>query len=425
MAKGFGRAWCVLLSFFTLSFPITLKEAEKLALKHFYELKVEKIEVEKRAQERLEKFGKFLPTLNLEASFNLSKKQSFTFNLPSLPPQEFTFQKGSYPKFTLQLVQELYDLRNFREYEIAREREDLQKFMVREKRNEVLFKLRKAYINALKAKAVVDIYRKHEELVKAHLRDVKELYKEGIVAFKDLLETKVKLYDVREKLAKAQADYSKSLSYLSYLTGVRVDDVEPVKTESTKLSELPEEELIGELRRNRPVLLYMKGNLELSERYVELARSSFYPVAVFEAVYQRTEESDLFPKDRYLVSFAFRWNLFSGLRRFRALELSRLAKRQAYERYRDLEKKLILELKSVLEDIKAVRARVELARQQLQDAKEHLRIAREKFRAGLGTNTEVLDAQSYLITAENTLRIGEYDLLLESFKLREVIGYER
>ncbi|RLJ71222.1 outer membrane protein TolC [Hydrogenivirga caldilitoris] len=424
MERGFKRAWCILLSFVVVSFSIDLREAENLALKNFSELKIERLESEKKTQERLESFGRFLPTLNLEASFNLAKKQSFTF--PLSPPQEITFQKGSYTKFNLQAVQELFNLKNFREYEIARKAESLQELLVAERENEVLYRLREAYINSLKAKAVVEIYKEHEELVQAHLRDVQELYKEGVVAFKDILETKVRLYEVKEKLAKAEADYVKSLQYLSYLTGVEVKEVKPIEDrEKPDLTELSRQELFEALLENRPILKYMKGNLELSESYVELARSSFYPVAVLEAVYQRTEESDIFPKDRYLISFAFRWNLFSGFRRFRALELSELTKRQTYERYRDTEQRLALELDGVLEDIKAVKAKIELARQQLEDAKEHLRIAQEKFKAGLGTNTEVLDAQNYLITAENTLRINEYELLLQRFRLLRVVGYER
>ncbi|WP_457599956.1 TolC family protein [Hydrogenivirga sp.] len=425
MERGIGRAWCLLLSLVALSFSITLEEAERLVKQNFYELKIERLESDKKTQERLERLGRFFPTLNLEASFNLSKKQSFTFSLPPAPPQEFVFQKGSYPKFTLQLVQELFNLRNFREYEISLKEEELHTFLVKEKESQAIFKVREAYINSLKAKTLVNIYRKHEELVLVHLRDVQALYKEGIVAFKDILETKVKLYDVREKLTKARANYKKSLQYLSYLTGRRVDGVEELSTAIVEeLSRLRKPQLLEAMLSERAILKYLRGTLRLSERYVDLSRSSFYPTAVLEAVYQRTEESDLFPKDRYLVSFAFRWNLFSGFRRFRALELSKLAQRQIQERYRDTEEKLKLELEGVLEDIDAVRAKVELARRQLEDAKEHLRIAGEKFKAGLGTNTEVLDAQSYLITAENTLKIGEYDLLLKYFKLAEVIGYE-
>jgi outer membrane protein TolC len=425
MAKGLGRAWCLILSTFIFSFSISLEEAERLALRNFHGLKIERLEERKKAVEREERFGRFLPNVNLEASFNLSKKQSFSLSAPSMPPTEFVFQKGSYPKFTLQLVQEIFNLRNYREYEIARRKEKLQKLLLEEKERETLFRVREAYINALKSKALIEIQRQHLELVKAHLRDVKELYREGIVAFKDVLETQVKLYEVKEKLTHAEAGYRKALKLLSYLVGKEVKDIEPINPEGfTSLLELSRDELKSMLER-RALLRFLRESANLSKDYVYLSEASFYPTFVMEVFYQRTEESDLFPKDRYLISLAFRWNLFSGLRRFKAVELSRLTHRQAVERYVDTRKKLEMELDSILEDIKASKSRIELAKKQLEDAREHFRIAQEKYRAGLGTNTEVLDAQSYLITAKNTLRINEHDLLLKAFKLSEVVGYGR
>ncbi len=424
MEGSFKRAWCLLLILCALSFGLSLKEAEKAALENFRELRIEKLEFEKKRQERLERFGRFLPQINLEASFNLSRRQSFSFTLPPLPPQELVFQKESYPKFTLQLVQELYSLPSLREYEMSRLLESSQRYLIEEKELNLLFKVREAYIKALMAKSSVEIYRKHLQRVRSHLRDVEELYREGVVAYKDVLETRVKLYEVRERLTSAEANYRKALDYLSYLVGETVDGVEEIEIgEFEDISTRSEEELLR-LLRGRPLLRYLRESLRVAEKSVDLAESYFYPQVVLSAFFQRTEESELFPKSRYLVSLALRWSLFSGLRRFRVLEASRISRRQALERYRDAEEKLRLELRSVLEDVRTAQAKLELAKEQLRSAQEHLRIAEEKFRAGLGTNTEVLDAQSYLTTAEETLRMNSYELLLTLFKLYEVTGYE-
>ena len=91
---------------------------------------------------------------------------------------------------------------------------------------------------------------------------------------------------------------------------------------------------------------------------------------------------------------------------------------------RDLERRILLEMRNLLEDIRSARERVKLAEARVEEAKEHLRIAVEKYRSGLGTNTEVLDAESYLTQAQQTLRINTYDLMLKLFKLQRVVGYE-
>jgi len=424
MEGSFKRAWYLFLMLPLFSFGISLKSAEEKALKNFRELRLESLELEKKHQEKLERFGRFLPRIDLEASFNLSKKQSFSFNLPPLPPQELVFQKGSYPRFTLQVVQDLYNLPSFREYEIGKLMESSQRYLLKEKKLNLLYRVREAYIRALMAKSAVEIYRKHLRRVRSHLRDVEELYREGVVAYKDVLETRVKLFEVKEKLASAEANYNKALNYLSYLVGERVEGVEELPPQEFEDISVWDEKRLLATMKERPLLRHLRELTRAAQKSVELAESYFYPQVVLSAFFQRTEESDLFPKSRYLISFAFRWNVFSGLRRFRILETSRISYKQAIERYRDAEEKVALELKAALEDIRAARAKLALAEEQLKSAQEHLRIAEEKYRAGLGTNTEVLDAQSYLTTAEETLKMNSYDLLMRIFKLYEVVGYE-
>ncbi len=419
MDGGLKRAWCLLLSAFALSFGVSLKEVEESALKNHYELQIQRLEVMKKHQERLKELGSFLPVINLEASFNLARKQSFTFQIPPAPPSEFVFVKGSYPKFTLQLVQDLFNLTSIRRYELSKKAESSQVYLLEEKKNEILFRVREAYVNALKAKSAVEIYRKHLERVKTHLRNVEELYNQGIVAYKDLLETKVKLFEVKEKLASAESAYRKALNYLSYLSGVEVSDVEDIPEDFEV--DLDYKKLASKLQ-NRPILKYSKAGLSISEKALELSRSYLYPRASFEAVYIRTEESDLFPKDRYFISFVLRWNLFSGLKRFRAIEEAKIEHLKAVKSYEDLRKRLELQLRNLLEEIEAVKVRVRMAQEQLNEAREHLRVALEKYKAGLGTNAEVLDAQSYLKTAEETLQMSRYDLVLKIFKLKEVVG---
>ncbi len=422
MDRSFKGSWCFLLVFLSLSFGISLKTAERKALENFEQLKIEMIELDKKHLEKLEHFGRFLPRADIEVSYTLSKKQSFAFNFPSFPPREFVFQRESYPKFTLQILQEIYNPSSIEEYEIKKITEKSYKYLVEEKKQQILYKVREAYVKALMAKAAVEIHEKNIQSIKAHLEDVKELYREGVVAYKDILETNVKLYEAREKLASAKADYKKALNYLSYLIGEKVNEVE----ELTDYKEISYEEIEQTFSRveKKPLLLYLNQQITVAEKSIDLARSYFFPRLILSAFFQRTEESDLFPKDRYAVSLALHWNLFSGFRRFRSLEISRLIYRQAIERYKETRRRTLLELKTVLEDIKAVKVKIKLAEEQLKSAKEHLRIAKEKYKAGLGTNREILDAQSYLTTAERTLKMNRYELILKVFKLNKVVGYE-
>ncbi len=419
MARSLAGAWCLLLTFSFFSQGITLKEAERKALENSPLLKMERLELIGKGKEAEIRFGDMLPRVDLELSLNFSRRLSF-----SLPPLEFTFQKEVYPKATLFLRQDLLNLASKRTYEISRILEKAQSYLLEEKKLETLYKVREAYVNALKAKAVVSVYRRQVERTKSHLRDVEEMFKEGIVAFRDLLEARVRLHEAKERLLFAEAEYRKALSHLSYLVGEEVKDVEELKGDISDLSKEPLPKLEELLRRKRPLLKFLRETLRAKEKGVEVARSYFYPVLSMEGFLQYTEETDLFPRTRYLVSFSLRWNLFSGLKRLREVEKAKIEKAKEEIRLRDIEEKLLLELRTLLEDIKSAKAKVELAKKRVEEAKESLRIAEEKFKEGLGTATEVLDAESYLTYAEQTLKINTYDLILKIFKLQRVVGYE-
>lgn len=421
MGRYLKGAWYILLSFVSISVGISLEEAEEKALRNFFPLQSERLEVRKAHLSKSRTMGNFFPTLNLEASFNLSRKQSFTLSLPFAPPREFIFQKESYPRLTLYVLQTLFDPTLMKEYELHGLLLNSQRYALAQVEEDVIYRVREAYVNALKAKASVSIYRKHLERVQAHLGNAEKLYRQGVVAYKDVLETKVKVFETKEKLASAEAGYRKALNYLSYLVGEEVRDVEALNIAKEELSE-DHGRLLQGIEKS-PLLRRAEEMVRIAAEKVELATSYFYPKVSLEAFYQRTEESDLFPKDRYGLSLVMKWNLFSGMKRFRSLEMAKLEYRQALNFWRDVRERLRTELKSLLEEVKAVRVRIEYARKQLEDAQEHLRIAEEKYKAGLGTSTEVLDAQSYLLTSEETLRMNEYDLMLTLFKLKKVIGH--
>lgn len=427
MAGGALRAWLISLILAGKVFSISIEEAVESALKNNLQLGVKRLEVDIKESERRESFGNLLPQINLEASYNIAREQSFTFSLPTPPgpvpapePQEFVFLKETFTKFTLQAYQRIFDLSSIRQYGISRLAEKVQELIYEEEKNRLRYQVREAYIKALKAKAVLDMLKKQLSMAESHLRDVEAMYEEGLVPLIDVLRTRVRVHEIKEKIVNAEGGLSKALEYLSYLTGTEVRDVEEVDGQE----DVPDEKTLLSRMKERPLLRFMRMNLELARKGRELAGSYFYPQAVLSAFYQRTEESDLFPKDRFMITFALRWNLFSGMRRFAGLEKARLLERKAGRELLDLERKLRLELRNTLEDVRTALKRIELARAQLETAREQLRVVENRFREGLATSTEVLSAQSFLVSAERALKMSKYDLILLNYKLREVAGYE-
>ena len=402
------------LFLFSLSFlfGITLQEAENLALKNFFDIKKAKKEIDKSRMEVYKAFGEFLPKINLSYSYFFAKKQDLTITTP-LFSTDFTFVNDNFYRINLLITQDILNPLALAKIRIARAQKELNQIELKVVENHLRFEVRKAYINALKLKAIIKVLEKQVKRLEEHYKNVKALYDEGYVALKDLLETKVRLYEVKNKLSQAEANYRKSLDFLSFLVRRGITDVEE-----------PQDFPLPRSRNflQNPELKALKKAIELSQLHINAVTASFYPLVDFTILYQRTNDAPFLPKDRYYVSLNLKWNIFNGGKK--GFELRKAYRDVEIARLEYLKKKELLKtkLKGILRDIKTLQEEIKTAELRLREALEHYRLAVEKYKNGLGTNAEVLDAEAYLTSAEQELRIKKYELLLAKFRLLQVLG---
>ena len=408
MGKLF-KAFFFIISF---SFGITLQEAENLALKNFYEIRKRENEVRKSQEDIYKTLGELFPRIDLSYSFFFAKKQDISVNTPFFSTG-FTLINDNFYRINFLISQSIVNPITLNKLRVRKTQKELKIAELDVAKNTLRYKVRETYINALKLKAGVEILEKQVKRLEEHYKNVKALYEEGYVALKDVLETKVKLYEVKNRLLQAQANYQKSLDLLSFFTGKNVKEVEEIK-------KLP---IIDKINlSDNPKLRALKTAVKLSQNYTSLITSYFYPIIDFSILYQRTNESPSLPKDRYFISLNLKWNLFSGGSRIFELRKAYQTIQNAELEYLKEKELLKTELKGIMRDIKVLKQEIETAKLRVKEAKEHYKLALEKYKNGLGTNAEVLDAEAFLTSAEQELRIKKYDLILAKFKLLEVIG---
>ncbi len=395
-----------------LTFGITLQEAEKYALENFFEVQKKKEEVKKAKDEIYRALSELFPRIDLTYSYFFAKKQDININTPFFLAN-FTLINDNFYRTNFLITQNIFNPIVLSSIKVARANKNLKNSELEALKNEIKLKVRKTYITALKLRATVQILKKQIKRLEEHYKNVKALYEEGYVALKDLLETKVKLYEVKNQLSQAKANYQKALDMLSFLTGVSIEEVEEVQD-----FPIPTNIDVSQ----NPKLTALNEAVHLARTYVDLVTSYFYPVIDLTVLYQKTNESPSLPKDRYFISINFKWNLFSGGKRI--FELRKAQRNLKIAQFEYLKEKNLLrtELKGILRDIKVLQEEIKTAKVRLLEAKEHYRLAIEKYKNGLGTNAEVLDAEAYLTSAEQELKIKKYELLSTKFKLLEVLG---
>ncbi len=96
--------------------------------------------------------------------------------------------------------------------------------------------------------------------------------------------------------------------------------------------------------------------------------------------------------------------------------------RGAQERLRKLELQIRFEVETALSDIAAARERVRTAEQAVGQAEESFRIMKEKYDLGKGTMTDVLDAQTALVTAQTSYARALADLAVAEARRKLAVG---
>jgi len=406
------------LAFTGFSFGISLQQAINEALKHNTDVIYQKLNTKIALEKKKEAFGSFLPVVGLNANTNVG-------NQLAIPEgnTNFIFQNGHFSQWNIDLKQNLFDMPSFYNYKLSKDDIKAQKYLLTSVKTDIKIDVIDTYINALVRKHIIDVDKKEVKDYERHLYNVEKMYEQGLVAFKDILQTKVKLNQAKQKLTEDEGEYKVYLQKLSNLVNKPVKNLKEINYVSNPLGKYDLNQLIGIALQNRVILKYGKTIIKKAKDYEALTRSEYFPKAYVEARYGYSDQIPGLPYYQNLVSANLSWVMFSGLQRFHRLHQAFLGYKQAKTNYRKLENDIKLQVTSTYEQLKTAEKDIALANSELKDAKEHYKIASEKYKVGLGTNTDVIDAEDYLTQARTDVVKSRYYYVLSVYKLIEVVAY--
>lgn len=406
------------LAFTGFSFGISLQQAINEALKHNTDVIYQKLNTKIALEKKKEAFGSFLPVVGLNANTNVG-------NQLAIPEgnTNFIFQNGHFSQWNIDLKQNLFDMPSFYNYKLSKDDIKAQKYLLTSVKTDIKIDVIDTYINALVRKHIIDVDKKEVKDYERHLYNVEKMYEQGLVAFKDILQTKVKLNQAKQKLTEDEGEYKVYLQKLSNLVNKPVKNLKEINYVSNPLGKYDLNQLIGIALQNRVILKYGKTIIKKAKDYEALTRSEYFPKAYVEARYGYSDQIPGLPYYQNLVSANLSWVMFSGLQRFHRLHQAFLGYKQAKTNYRKLENDIKLQVTSTYEQLKTAEKDIALANSELKDAKEHYKIASEKYKVGLGTNTDVIDAEDYLTQARTDVVKSRYYYALSVYKLIEVVAY--
>jgi outer membrane protein len=278
------------------------------------------------------------------------------------------------------------------------------------------------YVKVLLATRVVEVAESKVVSLRSHDKDVSALYEKGVVSKNDLLASQVALADAEQRAIDARADLE--VVRAAYNRALGRELAQPVS-----LAELPDPEApppLGELTQaalsQRPELTSLSAQARALQDEAASLRGKKGPQVSVTGGYLYQRDDYIQPNGITGAMVNVEWNAFDfGRVRNQARVLDE--KSQALIRLRrDAASIITLEVRQKWIDLETARERVLVARKTTAQADENLRVARDRYQQQVGTNTEVLDAETLWVQAYTNLYNSTYQAALAKLRLRRAVG---
>jgi outer membrane protein TolC len=406
--------------------PITLQQALEFAERNNRDIQIARLQLERnRAAIREARAGNF-PTLGLTSSLTRSGDAFIT---PEAQQSAFEEALGIQPQggrttttsFTTG-VELSYDLftSGLRPAQIqAAERQARSsELQLEQSREAIRLQITSDYYDLQDADQQVLINEAAVRNSEANLRDARAQERAGLGTRFDVLRAEVSLADARQQLTNARStqnvrrrQLAQRLSIAETVNLVAADPVQQAGGWS-----LPLEDSIVLAYRNRAELEDQLVQREISEAQIRQARAqnglTLGVVASYNFQRQGRTNTDTSNTDQYNLALQARLNLFDGGATNARISQRQRDKEIAEARFAQNRNQIRFDVEQAYSNLQANLANIATTEGAVLQAEESLRLAILRFQAGVGTQTERIDAETALTRARGN-------------RVSAIIGYNR
>ena len=282
----------------------------------------------------------------------------------------------------------------------------------------------KGYYDVLNASNSVALCTETVNRLADHLKNTEAQFNVGVVAKVDVLTSQVNLADAQQSLTKAQNSYDYSVASLDNVIGL------PQNTK-LNLSEGLEykaynntlDNCITYAMTNNPSVHQAELAVDMAKAAQKVANAGNIPQVSLAA--ENDWAKDKFPgsdKSAWALGVNVSWNFWDyGVTAAKVAE-AKANVLNAQETYRQTSDSIRLSVRNSYLSLREAEKRIGTSSVSVAEAEEAYRIAVIRYQAGVGTNTDVIDASVYLTTAKNNYITALYDYNTSLAALKQGMG---
>ena len=294
---------------------------------------------------------------------------------------------------------------------------------------QVIYDVRKAYLDARLAFELERASKKSVEAAARQLQDVKKDKEAGLASAFDVLRADVQLKNFEAANVQAQNRHNLAVTTLLNVMNTSQDSRITIKDDLQYRPVEPKlDEAVEQAFMNHPDLLESEYNRRLRQELLAAEKAGYYPL--LDLLFTGRSARPNPHKPAHTHSFATQWEtslslsypLFEGFRTVARVKQAKVALRKSAIDIKETEERILLDIRQAILSIHDSARFVESQQANVEQAEEALRLVRLGRRQGIRREVEVLDAQSALDKARANYYQAVYNHEIARLDFERAIG---
>ena len=290
--------------------------------------------------------------------------------------------------------------------------------------NEMRSTVTNGYFNMLQADNMQKLSAESVTRLEDHLKNVQAQYDVGVVAKVDVLRSQVELANAKQTLIQAENSYQVAEANMNKIVGLPMDtDLKLDNLLVYNAYDKNMDECLAYAAEHRPELMQAKYGVDSAKGALMVARSGHMPQVSASAT--QALGSDYWLGDnrtKWYAGINVKMNVFDTGVTLSKIHGAEADLKKAQETYRDTVDSVNLDVRSNYLGLREAEKRISTTKLAVEQADEDYRIAQLRYMSGVGTNTDVLDAQVALTQAKTNYTQALYDYNTSKTALETSIG---
>lgn len=290
--------------------------------------------------------------------------------------------------------------------------------------NEMRSTVTDGYFKMLQADNMQKLSAESVTRLEDHLKNVQAQYDVGVVAKVDVLRSQVELANAKQTLIQAENSYQVAEANMNKIVGLPMDTT--LKLDNLLVYNAYDQNMddcLAYAAEHRPELMQAKYGVDAAKGALMVARSGHMPQVAASATQQWSDSN--WPGDedgKWGVGVNVSLNVFDTGVTLSKIHGAEADLKKAEETYRNTVDSVNLDVRSNYLGLREAEKRISTTKLAVEQADEDYRIAQLRYMSGVGTNTDVLDAQVALTQAKTNYTQALYDYNTSKTALETSIG---